>query len=183
MSGCVFIENFPRRGKKNALIVFIRYSIVMSSPNFQKYRRMQDKFNLPQLNELKETFKFEVVENEKIFDQIRNEISDRIFAFSDKIIEPVIAGSDSYSCIFEQEMLTDAERQKLFDIYKKIQVLKWENNLLMLNPDEKKAARWVKKTWELWNNEIEAELSKVCRKLSTSWQDLRFKSEHQNYNG
>lgn len=144
---------------------------------------MQDKFKLPQLKELKETFKFELEENDKIFDQIRGEISERIFTFTEKIIEPVIAGSESYSCIFEQEMLTDMERQKLFDIYKKIQVLKWENNLLMLHPDEKKAAEWVKKTWEIWNSDIEGELSKVCKKLSSSWGDLRFKSEHQTYNG
>ena len=143
---------------------------------------MQDRFDLPQLNELKERFKFDLEENEKIFDQIRNEISERLFTFTEKIIEPVIAGSDSYSCIFEQEMLTEKDRQKLFDIYKKIQVLKWENNLLMLQPDEKKAAVWVKKTWELWNNEIEEELSKTCRKLSNSWKDLRFKAEHSTYN-
>ena len=143
---------------------------------------MQDRFDLPQLNELKERFKFDLEENEKIFDQIRNEISERLFTFTEKIIEPVIAGSDSYSCIFEQEMLTEKDRQKLFDIYKKIQVLKWENNLLMLQPDEKKAAVWVKKTWELWNSEIEEELSKTCRKLSNSWKDLRFKTEHSTYN-
>lgn len=144
---------------------------------------MQDRFNLPQLNELKETFKFDLEENEKLFDQIRNEISERLFNFTEKIIEPVIAGSESYSCIFEQEMLTDKERQKLFGLYKKIQVLKWENNLLMVQPDEKKAAEWVKKTWELWNNEIEGELSKLCKKLSNSWQDLRFKNERQTYSG
>lgn len=155
----------------------------MNSKNFQHYRKMQDKFKLPQLNELKETFKFDVQENEKIFDQIRNEISERLFNFTEKIIEPVIAGADSYSCIFEQEMVTENERQKLFDIYKKIQVLKWENNLLMIQPDEKKAAAWVKKTWELWNGEIESELSRICRKLSNSWENLRFKSEHQAYNG
>lgn len=154
------------------------------SPNFHnQYRKMQDKFKLPQLNELKETFKFELEDNDKIFDQIRSEISERIFTFSEKIIEPVIAGSESYSCIFEQEMLSDKERQRLFDIYKKIQVLKWENNLLMLQPDEKRAAVWVKKTWEIWNDEIEDELSKVCRKLSRSWGDLKFKNDKPTYNG
>jgi len=41
----------------------------MSPQNFQRYRRMQDKFDLPQLKELKARFKFEVEENEKIFDK------------------------------------------------------------------------------------------------------------------
>jgi len=155
----------------------------MSPQNFHGYRKMQSKFDLPQLSELKARFKFEVEENEKIFDQIRNEISERLFTFTDKIIEPVIAGADSYACLFEQEMLTEAERQKLFDIYKKIQVLKWENNLLMVQPDENRAAEWVKKTWELWNNELEGELSKTCRKLSNSWKTLSFESEKQSYHG
>ncbi len=154
----------------------------MNTKNFERYRKLQDKFDLPHLNQLRDIFKFDLEEGDKIFDQIRNEISERLFTFSDKVIEPVIAGSDSYSCLFEQEMLTEKERQNLFDIYRKIQVLKWENSLLMLHPDEKKAAEWVKKTWELWNSEIEAELSKVCRKLSNSWENLKFKTEQSNYN-
>lgn len=154
----------------------------MSPPNFNYYKRLQGKFNLPQLNELKEKFKFEVEENEKIFDQIRTEVSDRLFSFTEKIIEPVIAGSESYACIFEQEMLDDDHRQRLFDLYKKIQVLKWENNLLMVQPDEKKAAEWLKKSWELWNNEMEAELSTTCKTLSNSWRTLKFKSEGPVYN-
>ena len=155
----------------------------MKTDKFLTYKKMQTKFNLPQLNELKETFKFDLEENGKIFDQIRSEISERLFTFTDKIIEPVIAGSDSYSCIFEQEMLSDEERQKLFDLYKKVQALKWENNLIMLQPDEKRAAEWVKKTWEFWNTEFEDELSRLCRKLSTSWDTLTFKSDKTVYHG
>ncbi len=155
----------------------------MASDKFLNYRKLQTKFNLPQLNELKETFKFDIEENEKIFDQIRTEVSDRLFNFTEKIIEPIIAGSDSYSCLFEQEMVTDKERQRLFDMYKKIQVLKWENNLLMVQPDEQKAAEWVKKTWELWNGELEVELSTVCKKLSTSWKNIRFEKSNQSYHG
>ena len=155
----------------------------MSPESFDKYRKMQDKFDLPQLNVLKETFKFDIEESDGLFDQIRTGISDRLFAFTERIIEPVIAGCDSYSCMFEQEMLTERERQKLFDIYKKIQVLKWENNLLMIHHDEQRTAAWVKKTWNLWNLEIEKELSLVCKKLSNSWDDLKFKTEIQNYHG
>ena len=155
----------------------------MSSEKVLQYKRLQTKFNLPQLNELKETFKFDIEENEKIFDQIRNEISERLFNFTEKIIEPIIAGSDSYSCLFEQEMLSDRERQRLFNLYKKIQVLKWENNLLMVQPDEQRAAEWVKKTWELWNKELESELSVVCKKLSDSWGNIKFENPNQNYHG
>src|SRR3989338_2236829 len=73
-----FSRLLSKRWCMNALIVFMVFLLLMSSmrpKDFQNYRKMQDKFKLPQLNELKETFKFDVEENEKIFDHIRNEIS------------------------------------------------------------------------------------------------------------
>ncbi|MBS3053030.1 MAG: hypothetical protein J4469_00860 [Candidatus Aenigmarchaeota archaeon] len=158
----------------------------MNPQILEKYKKMQDKFDLPHLNELKNTFKIEFQEDEKdekLFEQIRLEISDKLFAFTEKIIEPIIGGAETFSGIFEQSMLTEAEREKLFRLYKKIQVLKWENNLLIMKPDERETAKWIKKTWDFWNNELEDELRTVCKKLSTSWQTLRFKDEKTTYLG
>ena|SRR3989338_3019861 len=149
----------------------------------ERYRRMQDKFNLPQFCELKETFKLDVEDSDEIFDNIRNEISERLFTFTERVLEPVIGGSDSFSCIFEQHMITDEERGKMFELYKKIQVLKWENNLLIINPDEKRTAEWIRKAWDLWNNELDREFSKVCKKFSAAWFGLKFKNENAYYHG
>src|SRR3989344_3858802 len=118
----------------------------MNSEIPERYKRMQDKLQLPKLNELRETFKFEIENEEEIFDQIRIEISERLFTFTERIVEPIIAGSDSLCCMFEQNMVTDEERSRMFELYKKIQVLKWENNILMMRPDEKEIAKWINKT-------------------------------------
>lgn len=149
----------------------------------ERYKKMQDKFDLPQFCQLKETFKIDVEDSEEVFDNIRNEVSERLFTFTERVLEPIIGGSDSFSCIFEQHMITEKERDGLFELYKKIQVLKWENNSLMLNPDEKRAAEWIKKAWDLWNNELEKEFSKICKKFSMAWLDLRFKNENAYYHG
>jgi hypothetical protein len=111
------------------------------------------------------------------------EISDQLFAFTEKVIEHVIAGNESFCCLFEQDMITPEERNKLFEIYKKIQTLKWENNLLMIKPNEKRTVEWIRRTWNLWNNEMEDEMTKICRKLSSGWSDLRFKTEKTQYHG
>ena len=148
-----------------------------------RYKKLQERFGLPKLNELKNTFKFELNNEHEIFDQIRTEISDRLFSFSDRIVEPIIAGSESYCCLYEQNMVTDNERQEMFEIYKKIQELKWENNLLMLNPNEKDTAEWISKTWALWNNEMTATLSRVCKKLSLGWKNMKIKDEKTYYQG
>lgn len=148
-----------------------------------KYQKMQAEMSLPHLNELKEKFKIDFEEDERIFDQIRNEMSEKLFMFSERIIEPVIGGIDSFSCMYEQNMVTGVERQELFELYKKIQMLKWENNILMISPDDKKIAEWIKKTWELWNGEMQEKLLKFSVKMSSAWGDLKFKKGRSAYLG
>jgi len=144
----------------------------MNSEILERYKKMQERFKLPRLNELRDTFKFDI-----------EEISDRLFTFTEKIIEPIIAGSDSFCCLFEQNMLTDEERNDLFRVYKKIQVLKWENNLLITHPNEKEAMKWIRKTWNFWNNELENKIIKLCKKLSVGWECLEFENKETNYHG
>lgn len=148
-----------------------------------KYMSIQEKFDLPQLRDLTRTFEFEIDDNEDILDQIRSEVSEKIFSFTEKIIEPIIMGSDSFSSVFEQNMISQPERKKLFDLYKEIQALKWENNMLIMKKEEKKTIEWIKKTWDFWNNELEEELFELCRKLSTDWKELKFANEKTNYHG
>lgn len=155
----------------------------MNSASIERYKRAQEKFGLPRFNELKGTFKFDIENDNEIFDQIRHEISERLFSFTERIIEPIIAGSESICCLFEQSMVSQKEKKTLFDLYKKIQVLKWENNLLILKPDEKQTMEWIRKTWDFWNNELGEELGKTCKKLSESWKDLRFKEARTHYHG
>lgn len=151
--------------------------------DFERYKKFQEKFNLPHLNDLTNTFKIELEDSEKLFDDIRTEISDRLFGFTEKMLEPLVGGSDALCCMFEQDMLTKTERKQLFELYKKIQVLKWENNMLVVKPDDANTAEWINKTWAFWNNDLEAELSKLCKKLSESWRDLKLKDEKVHYTG
>ena len=154
----------------------------MKNDVLERYRKMQEKFNLPHLNDLKATFKFDL-ENFENIDQIRAEISDQLFAFTEKVIEHIIVGNESFCCLFEQDMVTEDERKRLFDLYKKVQVLKWENNLLTVKPSEKKTVEWIRKTWDLWNTDLESELTIICKKMSESWGDLHFKTEKTDYHG
>ncbi|MFH0832572.1 MAG: hypothetical protein V1900_02550 [Candidatus Aenigmatarchaeota archaeon] len=150
---------------------------------FDRYKKMQEKFRLPQLDELEKRFKLDLVEEGEIFDQIRLEISEKLFNFSEKIIEPIVMGSDSLCGMFEQDMITTEERDRLFELYKKIQVLKWENNILAIRPNEAETARWIRKTWNFWDSELEVELSRICKKLSFSWESLELENKKTDYHG
>ncbi|MBI2971362.1 MAG: hypothetical protein HYY37_03030 [Candidatus Aenigmarchaeota archaeon] len=149
----------------------------------ERYKKMQEKFQLPHLTELRQTFKIEIDENGEIIDQIRNEISDHLFTFTERIIEPIISGSEALCCLYEQGMLTKEEKQRLFELYRQIQSLKWENNLLLIRHDDKATAKWIRKTWDFWNEDLEKDMTKLCKKLSASWKDLRFKKERTSYHG
>jgi hypothetical protein len=152
-------------------------------PEFlEKYKKVQEKFDLPHYNELKTAFKLDA-ENFEDIDSIRSEMSDKLFSLGERVIEHIIVGNDSFCCLFEQDMVTQGEKERLFEIYKKLQVLKWENSLLSIKPNEKKTSEWIKKTWELWNNDMEEEVSKMCKKLSLAWSDLKFAEEKVQYSG
>ncbi|MBI4170258.1 MAG: hypothetical protein HY514_01065 [Candidatus Aenigmarchaeota archaeon] len=155
----------------------------MDTQILEQYKKVQDKFKLPHLQELKDAFKFEIDNGDKLIDHIRIEISDRLFSFTERVIEPIIGGAETFSCLFEQDMITEREREKLFALYKRIQVLKWENNLLSVKPDEKMTAEWIKKTWDFWNNELGEELATLCRSMSDSWNGMTFKDEKTVYHG
>ena len=146
-----------------------------------EYKKIEKRLRLPNLGELKKIFNFEIEKEENNFNQIRKEISEKLFDFSEKIIEPIIYGSDSFCSLFEENMITEEERERVFEIYKKIQSLKWENNLLLIRPDEIKSAKWIKKAWNLWKKELENELVIFCKKLSANWKTLKIKTEKTNY--
>src|SRR3989344_2514510 len=150
-----------------------------SSRSIDKYKKMQVQFGLPRISELKETFKFDIDDYEKIVDQIRMEISDRIFIYTEKIIEPLIAEPDSLSSLLEQNMISEADRARLFKIYAKIQMIKWENNSLTITGNDKEAAEWIRRTWDFWNSELKQELADICRKLSLSWKELKTEKEER----
>jgi len=147
----------------------------------KKYQIIQEKFNLPKFDELQKTFGIEISDEKNVLDHIRTEASDKIFAFSEKIIEPVVGGSDNFSCLFEQNMIGKKEMVELFEIYKKIQVLKWESNLLSIKYDEKRTAEWIKKMWSLWNNDIQNRLILLCEKFSVGWNELKIKKDDMHY--
>ena len=50
---------------KLAFIVCVNYCSMQDSIEFERYKKIQEKFNLPQLHDLRNTFKFELEDSEK----------------------------------------------------------------------------------------------------------------------
>ncbi|MBI5061408.1 MAG: hypothetical protein HZB67_03775 [Candidatus Aenigmarchaeota archaeon] len=144
-----------------------------------EYRKVQERFNLPQLEKLRQVFQFELEEISDI-NQMRDEISEKLFDFVERVIEPLI-WSGHHTHLMERDMLSEKEMQELFELYKKIQALRWRSNMLMIRPNADESARWIHKSWEFWAD-LETTMTRLCRKFSISWENLRFKNEKVDYN-
>jgi hypothetical protein len=153
----------------------------MDKELLKKYRKIQTKFDLPQFSKLKKTFNFEIDKDDDLLSQIRHQMSDKVFSLSEKIIEPLLFGSDYSSQVFEQRMIDQKEVNELFELYKKVQILKWEENLLLIYPNEKDTTRWIKEAWKLWNENMEKKLLVLCKKLSKKWGSLELKGTETYY--
>jgi hypothetical protein len=150
------------------------------SEALNSYKKLQEKFGLPQLDKLQSAFKFEVEENDDL-DDIRNEISSKLFEFTENIIEPLL-WSSHYCHIVERDMLAAKENPRIFEFYKQIQALRWRNNMLTISPNAEETARWIVDFWSFWGN-FEHFASTLCTKFSRGWENLIFKETVTEYQG
>ena len=144
----------------------------------KEYQKMQERFKLPHLERLQSVFQFELEECGDL-DGIRNEISDRLFDFTERVIEPLIWSMHNCHMI-EREMLSRNEATELFELYKKIQALRWKNNLLAIRPDPEGTAQWIKDMWEFWRG-FEGRATNLCTKFSKGWETLHFRETTTDY--
>ncbi len=152
----------------------------MKQPKFiDEYRKIQERFNLPHLEKLRQVFQFEIEEVSDI-NQMRDEISEKLFDFVERVIEPLM-WSGHHTHLIERDMLTEGELAELFELYKKIQALRWRSNMLMIKPNSEESAKWIQKSWQFWS-ELENTMSRLCRKFSMSWENLKFRNEKVDYN-
>jgi len=144
------------------------------------YKKFQEKFGLPQLDALQHTFQFEIDEKSDI-DDIRNEVSGKLFDFTERVIEPLL-WSMHYCHVIERGMLNPHEEHITFELYKQIQSLRWRNNLLIIRSNQEETARWIADLWAFWGH-FEQVAGSFCTKFSKGWTNLQFKETAAEYQG
>ena len=97
-------------------------------------------------------------------------------------LEPIISGGENYSSYFERRMLTEAEREHLFDIYRQLRALLWESNKIAVDFSEKDFAEWLSTVRLKWDV-LRPKLAKVFDKLATSWEKYKKPTEETAYHG
>jgi hypothetical protein len=127
------------------------------------YKVFQEKYSLPNFNELNEDFQIEKIaefETDFILREVRKYVTDKFFNYL-RFIESLINPSNSPMFVFAiAKTLGVAEKEKLAEIYKKITKIEIDFIDLDLNYSEEKEADSIKNYSKLWK-EVKKEISGI----------------------
>jgi hypothetical protein len=141
----------------------------------KKYRR------LPDWKWLKANFHIKV-EDGNLIESVRVSVSDKLDQVAHEMIEPIIGSNENYCCYFERKMLSEAERDKMFEIYRQLLALLWQSNRLAVDFSDKGFADWLTKICADWER-LKPAITKMFDKLATGWQNYKKQTEETAYHG
>ena len=113
---------------------------------------------------------------------VQNAVMNKLDIVAREMIEPIIGGSENYCCYFERRMLSDTEREHLFEIYRQLMAMLWKGNKLAVDFSEKEFAEWLSDTRKNWDA-MKPKLSKFYEKLAISWEKYKKPAEETAYHG
>jgi len=147
-----------------------------------EYKKMKKKYKkLPDWKWIDENF--EMKEECGRFSLIlREAVRDRLSAVVSNMIEPLISGSENYCCWFERKFITGEEKEELFEVYKALQALLWEESASSIEDGDKELADFLidlKKAWDAHMPRV----AELCRKVSAGWKGYKKNEVETAYHG
>ena len=133
----------------------------------QRYRKLQEKYKLPEFEELNQEFYIEKIaefETEFLTREVRRFVADKIYnylRFIETILNPANAPMFIFSVI---KSMTLEDKKKFSDIYEKLAEIDLELIRLDVESSEKKDAEFINKVYASWG-EIKKELIDVIGRL------------------
>ncbi len=149
-----------------------------------RYKELQEKYNLPSFEELNEDFNIEKAaetETNLLIREIRRFVADKLVnyqRFVESIINPVNVQMFIYSII---KTLGDKEKEKLTEIYKFLSKNEMELIELDTKYSEEKEAEFIKNSFELWQR-IKEDFLEIIQVIKKNW-DNKIESRGKDYFG
>ncbi|MBI4015501.1 MAG: hypothetical protein HY362_02170 [Candidatus Aenigmarchaeota archaeon] len=148
----------------------------------EDYLKLEKKYKgLPEWKWLSTNFRVKL-ENGGLVEQVRHSVSEKLDNVSHSLIEPIIGPGESYCCWFERKMITDTDRDELFNIYRQLQALIWRSNKISITESEKDFAEWLIRVEKEWEG-LRPALEKFCMKLEEGWLKYKKPIESTSYHG
>lgn len=150
----------------------------MESKEYSKLRKKYKK--LPSWGWVEKNFCFKP-EDGPILAEVKHNIFEKLESVAEDL-ESLISVGENIESFFERKMLTQQERDELFDVYKNLKSLLWSCNKVSIEYSEKQAAEWIVSAKESWEK-LKPDIIKFCDKLSTGWKTYKKPETDTSYHG
>ena len=132
-----------------------------------KYEILRKKYSLPGFIEINRVFDIEELDSETdlLIRKIRRFISEKLAGYM-RFIEALLNPSNAPIFFFKLiKKLDNNDKENLTKLYEALGNIELETILLDLEYNEEKEAAFIKKLYDMYNNEIRKELLNVLKKL------------------
>lgn len=146
------------------------------------YETLRKKYKLPGFDELDSEFEISAIEAESgLLREIRKQISERVGDVS-SLLQAVLQPDTNLVDLYESRVFNEAEKQRLFELYKRLMVADRTLIELSVENDEKMDAAFIKSFTVEWKK-LRPELVNFIKKLKESWEKDTEEEEAAGYMG
>ena len=148
------------------------------------YKKIQNKYNLPDFKELNEDFSIEKVaetETENLIREIRRFMGEKFsnyLRFSEAILNPVNVPMFVLSVI---KTINSEDKKRLTEVYKRLSKIEVQLLELEIEFSDKKEAEFIKDSFKIWQD-IKKDLIELVETIRRSW-DSKFETNSKSYFG
>ncbi len=146
------------------------------------YETLRKKHKLPGFDELDSEFEVSAIEAESgLLREIRKRIGEKVSDVS-SIFQTVLQPDTNLVDLYESRVFNEAEKQRLFELYKRLMVVDRTMAGLSIENDEKLDAAFIKSFTAEWKK-LKPELAGFIKKLKESWEKETEEGEAAGYMG
>ncbi len=146
------------------------------------YETLRKKYKLPGFDELDSEFEISAIEAESgLLREIRKQISEKVSDVS-SLFQTILQPDTNLVDLYESRVFDEAEKQRLFELFKKLMVTDRTLMELAIENDEKLDAEFIKSFTAEWKK-TKPELLKFIKKLRDSWEKDTDEGEAAGYMG
>ena len=135
----------------------------------EHYDKLKKRYKLPDYEKLDFDFEISTIENPQVFllRNIRRKMMEKVEYFT-KFLEDLLQAEPSLPTLYECRFFSDAEKIKIFDLYKNLMRINREATMLAIDDGEQEDADFIRKTSEEWPS-IRENLRKIAAKARQGW--------------
>jgi len=148
----------------------------------KEYDKLRKKYKLPKLEDMQKEFLFRIedISPEPGMPHIHSvvyEINKLLGAVARDTSSLLTAGS--FCCMHEIKTFSRSEKERSFELYKKVQKLIWKSRVDLLTGEEA-CAKWILNVWKEWKH-IKKETLWFNKKMYGAWAHFKEYEEDLKY--